>query len=537
MVDLSQAVAVSTRQHPGSSAGAAATKAPAKAILGFVAACAIAKLFAAWATGFAGDGAYTVVIARTLALSYFDHPPLHQWIVHAFASVTGEGWWLKLPFLLMTLCINLPLYGLTRRLFGPQAALWALFGFNAAIYFAVWPDGLILPDVPLFLFLSTAIWAVAEILFAPPRTKAGVAALWLAAGAAFGLAGLAKYSAIFAPLGLFGFLVFSTRHRHWLWRPYPYLGAAVALAIFSPALIWNYQHDWVSFAFQSGRTAGGAALGASAFRHFAEALGAQIALLSPWVGAPMLLALWAALKSRDADGPSRFLLWLAGVPLLLFAAMPFLGKTAIPHWFNSAWLFAFPLLGQWLAGRPAGWLRTWGIASAALTAVSFVVFVTYVAEGPFWQAAGARPKHRDATEWSYDWHGLKESTAWRAAEGGPAFAAVSNWRTGGKTGGALGSAVPVCAFTQDPRGFAFACDTGAFLGKDALIVIPKEDASRLLPAIAAHFERIGPIYEVGEGRGGRTERIVTLTRGYNLLRPYRTPYGINAAPDTKQHVR
>src|SRR5208337_3570551 len=151
---------------------------------------------AAWATGFTGDEAYTVVIARTIALSYFDHPPLHQWIVHAFAALTGEGWWLRLPFLLMALGVNLPLYGLTRRLFGPEAALWALFGFNAAIYFVVWPDGLILPDVPLFLFLSTAIWIVAEILFGPPRGKLAPAALWLAAGLAFGLAGLAKYSAI-----------------------------------------------------------------------------------------------------------------------------------------------------------------------------------------------------------------------------------------------------------------------------------------------------------------------------------------------------
>ena len=53
----------------------------AKAILGW-ADRAIAKLFAAWVTGFAGDEFYTAVISRTLALSYFDHPPLHQWVVH-----------------------------------------------------------------------------------------------------------------------------------------------------------------------------------------------------------------------------------------------------------------------------------------------------------------------------------------------------------------------------------------------------------------------------------------------------------------------
>ncbi len=530
MADVTQAVAVSpTERLRSSTSAASAHRVLARAILAFVAACSIAKLFGAWATGFTGDEAYTAVITRSLALSYFDHPPLHQWIVHAFAALSGEGWWLRLPFLLMALGTNLPLYAMTRRLFGPEAALWALFGFNAAIYFVVWPDGLILPDVPLFLFLSTAIWAVAEILFGPRRSQAGFAALWLAAGAAFGLAGLAKYSAVFAPIGLFGFFAFSPQHRHWLWRPQPYLGAALALAIFSPAVIWNYRHDWVSFAFQSGRTAGDTAFDPSAFKHAAEAFGAQVALLSPWIGAPLVMALIEAARSKEAGNASRFLLWLIGVPLLLFSVMPFLGTVAIPHWFNSAWLFAFPLLGRWLSGKTAKWLRKWATAGAALSAVSFAVFVAYAAKGPFWLAANEKAGFRDATEWNYDWRGLKESPAWSTPGAEPpTFAAVNNWRVGGKAGGALGPEVPVCAFTEDPRGFAFACDTQTFLGQDALIVVPKENAD--LAGIARYFERLGPAYEISEGRGGRAERIVTLTRGYKLLRPYAAPYGVNAKP-------
>ncbi|MGO9459690.1 MAG: ArnT family glycosyltransferase [Rhodomicrobium sp.] len=182
MVELVQAVAVPERDFPADSARRAAVRPiPAKAIFFFVAACALGKAFAAWATGFTGDEAYTVVIARTLALSYFDHPPLHQWTLHGFTTLFGEGWWVRLPFLLMAVATNVPLYGLTRQLFGPDAALWALFAFNAAAYFVVWPDGLILPDTPLFFFLAGAMWAVAEILFGPPRSEASLGALWLTA--------------------------------------------------------------------------------------------------------------------------------------------------------------------------------------------------------------------------------------------------------------------------------------------------------------------------------------------------------------------
>ncbi len=41
--------------------------------------------------------------------------------------------------------------------------------------------------------------------------------------------------------------------RIWWRRPAPYVGALLALAIFSPVIIWNAQHDWASFAFQTSR--------------------------------------------------------------------------------------------------------------------------------------------------------------------------------------------------------------------------------------------------------------------------------------------
>src|ERR1700679_3507358 len=91
-----------------------ARRSPAKFILAFVAICAIAMLV----TGFNDDEAYTLVISRTLALSYFDHPPLHQWILHGFVALFGESRWARAPFWLMIVTINWPLLGLTRRCFG-----------------------------------------------------------------------------------------------------------------------------------------------------------------------------------------------------------------------------------------------------------------------------------------------------------------------------------------------------------------------------------------------------------------------------------
>jgi len=510
----------------GGSAPFFARPIPAQWILAFVAACAFGKLFAAWATGFTGDEAYSIVVARTLALCYFDHPPLHQWILHGFAALFGEAWWVRVPFLLITIAINVPLYGMTRSLFGTNAALWALFAFNTAPYFIAWPDGVIVPDTPLFLCLTAAIWAVSEILFGPPRSNAALWLLWLAAGAAFGCAGLAKYSAIFAPIGLLCFLVGSPLHRRWMLRPQPYAGAAIAFTIFAPVIAWNYQNHWISFAFQTGRAAPALGFHLPALKTFAEAAGAQVALLSPWIGTPLLIAVAATLRLRNPNCAERLLLWLVVIPVAFVGLVPFLGKHTIPHWFNPGWLFAFPLLGRWLSEKPQEWLCAWAPKSAVLSAATFTAYIAYVVGGPFWPASSTHVRFRDPTEWSYNWRGLTDTATWQASGSvAPAFLAVPNWRTGGKAGVAFGPEVPTCAFTQDPREFAFVCDTRARLGEDALIVMPKEDAEHSLRVMATYFDRLGPSEEIALGRGHQPEQIVTLTRGYTLLRPYPLPYG------------
>jgi hypothetical protein len=183
-----------------------------------------------------------------------------------------------------------------------------------------------------------------------------------------------------------------------------------------------------------------------------------------------------------------------------------------------AWLFAFPLLGRWLSAKPEEWLRAWAPKCAALSATLFAAYVAYVVAGPFWAATSINIRFRDPTQWSYDWRGLTEATAWRASGSGvPAFVAVPSWRIGGKAGVAFGPAVPICAFTRDPREFAFICDTRTRLGEDAFIVVPREDSEHSQRVLAPYFERLGPSEDIAVGRGDLPEQIVTLTRGYTLV--------------------
>src|SRR5882762_10605647 len=48
-------------------------------------------------------------------------------------------------------------------------------------------------------------------------------------------------------------MLWHRRSRHWWRRRQPYAAPLLAFAIFSPVILWNAQHEWASFAFQTSR--------------------------------------------------------------------------------------------------------------------------------------------------------------------------------------------------------------------------------------------------------------------------------------------
>ncbi len=481
-------------------------------LLTFLVAALLLRLVAIFATGFCDDEAYVVAISRTPALSYFDHPPLHQWILTAWEAAFGEGRAARLPFLAFNLATTVALFGLARRLFSQAAAWWTAFAFNASAYFLVYPDGYIMPDPPLLALSALGVWAVADVVFGPPGRETK---LWLVAGIALGLAGLAKYSAIFVPLGLLGFMLTSARARCWIADPRPYAGAALGLACLAPTLIWNAQHGWVSLAFQSGRAAQKFTLNMKALSEIAESLGAQVASMTPWMLLPLFAGLARAFR-RGADSPERFLLWLAAPPLLLFTLMPLAGERPISHWYNSGWLFAFPLAGAWLAERTPRFLSRFSRFAVAAAVVVFAGYLAAVLLGPI-----DIPGVRDPTRGMYDWPPAPLRDAY--ARSGADFVLIENWRLGGRLGVALGPSVPICAMGGDPRGFAFACDTRRRVGRNGLIVRAKDNGQDADET--QFFRSVEPFGEVAVGRRGLRERTLTLELGRDLIQAPPLPYG------------
>jgi len=132
----------------------------------------------------------------------------------------------------------------------------------------------------------------------------GRGAWWLAVGVAAGAALLSKYTALFFGPAILIWLIAVPKLRRWLISPWPYLGGIVAFAMFSPVILWNADHQWVSFIKQFGR----ARIEDFTWRYIGELLPTQIAFATPLVfilGAMGLFALW---KRKAGASAARVLI-------------------------------------------------------------------------------------------------------------------------------------------------------------------------------------------------------------------------------------
>ncbi len=206
------------------------------------------RLVAAAFTPLTFDEAYYWMWSKHLAGGYYDHPPMVALVIRAGTAVSGDT---ELGVRLVSILLALPMsYAIWRSaeiLFGGRrVAASAVVLLNATLMAAV-GTLIVTPDAPLLVASSFVLFFLAKVL------ETGRGAWWLAVGAAAGCALLSKYTAMFFGLAILIWLVAVPKLRSWLWSPWPYLGGLVALALFAPVILWNADHQWVSFIKQLGR--------------------------------------------------------------------------------------------------------------------------------------------------------------------------------------------------------------------------------------------------------------------------------------------
>lgn len=481
--------------------------------------------------GLGVDESYVVSVARMFSLSYFDHPPLHFWIIWLTAHLTNSenGFVLRLPFIMMFAGTTWMMYRLGSRLFGEWAGVYAALILNISAVFSLSTGSWILPDGPL-MFLMMATTLLLERMFFSSRINPPWQ-LWVLAGLLVGVGMLAKYHAVFLAAGSFIFMLTSSQRRRMLLTPGPYLAVIVAGIVFLPVVIWNQEHNWISFLFQSGR---GAAKGFFPLKMLGNIAG-QAAWLLPWIWAPLV---WSLVKAIAA-GPGHmiknplqdrqwFLCCLASGPIVVFTIITLWGAQGLFHWQAPGYLLALPLLGrataEWLK-RGSTIARWWLKISVTVFLVIVTILGSQTATGwmcrvePQWFTKG--DPTLEALNWT-DLPGELDETGLLHSEA--KFIVAAHWIDAGKIDYALGGKLPVVCLSDEPHHFAFMHNLADFKGKDALIVGSKNrigDVTRYQP----YFTSIEPVTTLQMKRAGAPEVDVVIFYAKGFTGTFPLPYG------------
>jgi 4-amino-4-deoxy-L-arabinose transferase-like glycosyltransferase len=296
---------------------------------------AVARLALALGTEAYSDEAYYWQWSRHLAWGYYDHPPLIAWLIAVLD--------LRPTALLCGVGTVAAVWGLARDVHGSREAAW-----RAAALWSVAPVGVLsgvwaLPDAPLLLFWTLALWALW-------RER------WVLAGLASGLAMLSKYPAVLLAVIFLATAVRMRRLPAGAW-----VTALLGALLFLPVVLWNAHREWVGFAFQLKHGLGGT----GGLESFGEYLAGQLAM-----GGPVLFPLGLFYAVR---GPrEQFLMRAAMVVPLIFFGYAALRTRGEANWPSVAYVTA--CVG--VAGMRTAWFRAAALSGlvVVLAAGSHVLF-------------------------------------------------------------------------------------------------------------------------------------------------------------------
>ncbi len=312
--------------------------------------------------------------SRHLDWSYYSKGPLVAYLIALSTRLGGHTeLWVRLPAVLLGVGVAGIAYLLARRIFQSECA-----GFLSVVVLCVTPlyaVGFILmtTDTP-FIFC----WGLA-ILFLCRAVQRRSEGFWYGAGIAFGFGLLSKYTMLMLLPCVLLWLLLSPKLRPWLRRREPYEAFLLGLLIFSPVLIWNARHGWISSHHVLTQATGGASRWTLAsLLGGLEFLGVEVLLGGILLFGLMLCAVGWAWRQGIRQGRDDFLLLACtSAPVFLFFQLwSFLSKVQ-GNWAAHAYFTAIVAVAGWAdAGlhgseshRATRQLRRWLVASIIVPAV------------------------------------------------------------------------------------------------------------------------------------------------------------------------
>lgn len=187
------------------------------------------------------DEAYYFNWAKHLDWGYYSKPPMLGWLIYLTTSLFGDSQvGIKIGAMIIYPITTMVIYLITKTLFDLKSAFYA-----ALVFFtlpSVWMSSMLIStDVVLLLFWSLALLFFIKALYEEKNSY------WIWAGVFSGLGLMSKYNFIFFLLSIVLTLMLVPKFKKHFSNRYFYIAIMIAFVVFLPNLIWNYQHDFISF--------------------------------------------------------------------------------------------------------------------------------------------------------------------------------------------------------------------------------------------------------------------------------------------------
>jgi len=147
---------------------------------------------------------------------------------------------------------------------------------------------------------------------------------WLLLGLSIGFGLLTKYTMAFFYLCAFLFIL--SKEKRLLLARGPYIAIIISLLVFSPVVLWNAEHDWVTLRHTAGQANIEEGFRITIMR-FLEFAGSQFGVITPLLFVLVAISLWKLRRQREG----AFLFWFS-VPIIAFFLLKSLQAKVQANW-------------------------------------------------------------------------------------------------------------------------------------------------------------------------------------------------------------
>ncbi|WP_395813374.1 ArnT family glycosyltransferase [Devosia sp.] len=427
---------------------------------GVVAVLIVLKLWFDIATPPMGDESYYWMWGQRLELSYFDHPPLHAWLLWLTEKLVGWHWWSVRALTWFCLGTTLAVFwSWARRIMpeNPQDYFWR----TTTLYLAT-PIFWLMSTIAFndYLLIAMAIVSAHFFLVFLTEWEAGIRRhipLYLAA-LFLGLAVLTKYNG--ALLGLaFAAMVLSSRATWPLLRnPHLYAAGLLSVAMQAPVLWWNLTEGMASFNFHLGTRLTGSTA-SLAYGYPLVYLANMALVLSPFLFIALFRYPFGPKPTGFEANGRRFAFAGFGVSTLVFLAVSFFVYVFF-YWNIIGYIALIPVAFRYLGKRWLFWLHTaFGLAMAIILTANFTLYPLANLVGP-----------KDwGTSANFGWDELAVAVSQEQAAHPDAFLGATRYTYAAQIGYKLRTS-DVTSFNTLTDQYDFWTDRQALAGRDALII-------------------------------------------------------------------